>query len=138
MLVSVCVMCVMCVCMCVSAEYGCGSERRGMCLCVFVCVCLCVFACVCVSVCEWVGAANVQSAVVEVGGHGRGLNNWDQEAGARNQHTLRSSSSSIAVSLVSSSSSLLSTNKQSRPGGQGLGAANSTPGLNIKYRHLQK
>ena len=63
MLVSVCVMCVMCVCMCVSAEYGCGSERRGMCLCVFVCVCLCVFACVCVVV----GAANVQSAVVEVG-----------------------------------------------------------------------
>ena len=56
-----------------------------VCLCVFACVC--AFACVCVCVCEWVGA-NVQSAVVEVGGHGRGLNNWDQEAGARNQHTL--------------------------------------------------
>ena len=101
-------------------------------------VSVCVSLRVCVCVCVWVGAANVQSAVVEVGGHGRGLNNWDQEAGARNQHTLRSSSSSSAASLVSSSSSLLSTNKQSRPGGQGLGPTNSTPGLNIKYRHLQK
>ena len=55
---------------------------------VSLCVSFFVSLRVCVCVCEWVGAANVQSAVVEVGGHGRGLNNWDQEAGARNQHTL--------------------------------------------------
>ena len=73
-------------------EVGAGYVCECLCVCLSLRVCVylrvCVFAYVCVYVCEWVFAANVQSAVVEVGGHGRGLNNWDQEAGARNQHTL--------------------------------------------------